>query len=311
MTPYLEYKDEKSAKFWKITVESNTHTVTYGKIGTDGQSKTKTFESAEKALQEAQKLIKAKTKKGYHTVAKEALDPPSITFIEEAEAIERFDFKKYDPLGRLRYDAIVVAEGDLSLNAIYDSTIAKDFFDGNRTTSKELIIIDGNLTLEQGMSISGDNGYPSILILGDLHCKELDSYDNVIHIEGNAYIQHIYYGNYNHGVIKITGTTHVPYLINSDHCSDLTPCDNAVLINVYNDEDDSFDYDYYSTDLGKVFLDHLVELEDEDEEDEELLEYHLDLGALVKCIKAGISPFKKGMAPKRKGACPICPPIAQ
>ncbi|MGX1930712.1 WGR domain-containing protein [Flagellimonas sp. 2504JD4-2] len=61
----LEYHDQKSAKFWEIQVDGACHVVTYGKIGTNGQSKTKDFESAEAALKEAEKLIASKKKKGY------------------------------------------------------------------------------------------------------------------------------------------------------------------------------------------------------------------------------------------------------
>ena len=42
-TAYLEYRDEQSEKFWQIDIDGNSHTVTFGRIGTKGQSKTKTF----------------------------------------------------------------------------------------------------------------------------------------------------------------------------------------------------------------------------------------------------------------------------
>ena len=42
---YLEYRDEQSEKFWQINIEGCSHTVTFGRIGTKGQSKTKTFAS--------------------------------------------------------------------------------------------------------------------------------------------------------------------------------------------------------------------------------------------------------------------------
>jgi len=70
MKKYLEYKDEKSHKFWQIEVEENSFTVTYGKVGTKGQSKTKEFDNAKKANQEAEKIIKQKNKKGYKEVTK-------------------------------------------------------------------------------------------------------------------------------------------------------------------------------------------------------------------------------------------------
>lgn len=68
MEKYFEYKDEKSAKFWKITVSGDSHTVNYGKIGTDGQQKTKEFSSSEEALESAEKLIVSKLKKGYSEI---------------------------------------------------------------------------------------------------------------------------------------------------------------------------------------------------------------------------------------------------
>ena len=71
MKTYLEYQDSKSHKFWQIERADDTHTVTYGRVGTAGQSKTKTFASAEAAQKDAEKLIKSKTKKGYVAQDKE------------------------------------------------------------------------------------------------------------------------------------------------------------------------------------------------------------------------------------------------
>lgn len=61
--------DSKSSKFWNVEVQGNTHTVSYGRTGTLGQSKTKTFDSAEAAEADAAKLIKSKMKKGYQEQA--------------------------------------------------------------------------------------------------------------------------------------------------------------------------------------------------------------------------------------------------
>ena len=61
----FEFSDAKSHKFWSIAVEGNAFTVTYGKIGTAGQTQTKTFASPDKAQAEADKLVREKTGKGY------------------------------------------------------------------------------------------------------------------------------------------------------------------------------------------------------------------------------------------------------
>src|SRR5262245_46697289 len=61
----LVYMDAKSSKFWNIELSGTSFTVTYGRIGTTGQSQTKSFPSEEAARKEAEKLIKEKTGKGY------------------------------------------------------------------------------------------------------------------------------------------------------------------------------------------------------------------------------------------------------
>ncbi|EMY77941.1 WGR domain protein [Leptospira weilii serovar Ranarum str. ICFT] len=61
----LTYKDDKSDKFWNIEVSGNSFTVTYGKIGTAGQTQTKTFGSEEECAKEANELLSEKLKKGY------------------------------------------------------------------------------------------------------------------------------------------------------------------------------------------------------------------------------------------------------
>lgn len=68
----FEFNDGKSNKFWEITVEGDSFTVRYGRMGTDGQTSTKTYADAGKARAEADKLIAKKTKKGYTEVAVDA-----------------------------------------------------------------------------------------------------------------------------------------------------------------------------------------------------------------------------------------------
>ncbi|MEZ4318497.1 MAG: WGR domain-containing protein [Myxococcota bacterium] len=68
----LEFSDGKSNKFWEIAVEGNTYTVRYGRLGTDGQTSTKVYDSPAKAQAEADKLTASKMKKGYAEVAAQA-----------------------------------------------------------------------------------------------------------------------------------------------------------------------------------------------------------------------------------------------
>ena len=61
----FEFVDGESNKFWEANVNGKTLNVTFGKIGTRGQSKPKDFATPEKANAEMEKLIKEKTGKGY------------------------------------------------------------------------------------------------------------------------------------------------------------------------------------------------------------------------------------------------------
>jgi uncharacterized protein (TIGR02996 family) len=78
----FQLSDAKSHKFWNIEVQGDRFTVTYGKVGTAGQSQTKTFASAEKAQAEADKLIREKTAKGYRETTPKAAG-------SQEEALER------------------------------------------------------------------------------------------------------------------------------------------------------------------------------------------------------------------------------
>ena len=69
----FELSDSTSNKFWEVDVNGKTLNVTFGKIGTKGQSKPKDFPTPEKAKAEMEKLIKEKTGKGYVEVGGKAV----------------------------------------------------------------------------------------------------------------------------------------------------------------------------------------------------------------------------------------------
>ena len=69
----FEFSESTSNKFWEVEVKGKTLNVTFGKIGTKGQSKPKDFATPEKAKAELEKLIKEKTGKGYVEVGGKAV----------------------------------------------------------------------------------------------------------------------------------------------------------------------------------------------------------------------------------------------
>ncbi len=65
MKRYFEFVDGKSSKFWEIAQNGTDVTVRFGKIGTNGQTQTKSFADADAATKHAEKLVEEKTGKGY------------------------------------------------------------------------------------------------------------------------------------------------------------------------------------------------------------------------------------------------------
>jgi formylglycine-generating enzyme required for sulfatase activity/predicted DNA-binding WGR domain protein len=65
----LVFSDGKSNKFWNIDLKGSSYTITFGKIGTAGQSQEKSFGSAEAAGKAFEKLVTEKLKKGYCSAA--------------------------------------------------------------------------------------------------------------------------------------------------------------------------------------------------------------------------------------------------
>jgi uncharacterized protein (TIGR02996 family) len=59
------YSDTKSNKYWNIELTGSQFTVTYGRVGSTGQTQTKAFKDAAAAKKEHDKLVKEKLAKGY------------------------------------------------------------------------------------------------------------------------------------------------------------------------------------------------------------------------------------------------------
>ena len=62
---YLEFSEGTSNKFWEGTQDGAQLTTRWGKIGTNGQTKTKDFDDATAAIVALEKASKSKIKKGY------------------------------------------------------------------------------------------------------------------------------------------------------------------------------------------------------------------------------------------------------
>ena len=94
---YFEFTEGASKKFWEVVVDGTSQTVRFGKLGTQGQEKTKDFDSPSKTRAATAKLIAEKTGKGYVEVG--GLPQP-----HRDEALEAaIDERPHDPAPYLAY----------------------------------------------------------------------------------------------------------------------------------------------------------------------------------------------------------------
>ncbi|OQP68580.1 leucine-rich repeat domain-containing protein [Niastella populi] len=205
------------------------------------------------------------------------------------EARDRFNLNRYEPFGEFNFDKIILLDGhafiDGDLNQEWTAKTLEALGEGPGLNDT-LILVNGTLTVAGAIRPS-DESFPFLLVLGNVQCDVLLSYDECIHITGDADITYAFDGNYNDGSIVIEGKTRVPYVLNSDHSSRIDP-EGAILINYFGDFDDFFDYDYTRKDFERVIVSSVLDQKG-----------RIIPPAFIKLLKAGKSPLKKGARPAR------------
>src|SRR5688572_14619026 len=98
--PRYEFSEGKSNKFWEIKIEGKFVTTTYGKIGSSGQSTSKSFSDEPKAKAAYEKLVKEKTHKGYELKGEKA----------KASATAVKPVSKYTPVKSSNPDALYLVQ---------------------------------------------------------------------------------------------------------------------------------------------------------------------------------------------------------
>ncbi|TWW00598.1 leucine-rich repeat domain-containing protein [Chitinophaga pinensis] len=194
---------------------------------------------------------------------------------------EQFDVSHYDLINCIDEGNVILFDGNTHIDGDLDTNRAETFCE-----DPVLVFVNGDLTVTGDIAM-GDS-YPSLMVLGNVHCDVLYSGDEMIHITGNATVKYAFYGYYNHGSITVEGKTYVPYVLNADHASGITP-EGAVLINLYSDHNDFFDYDYTSKDLATAMVKPALDKNGE-----------ADAWNIIGLLRKGKSPFKKNIKPPRE-----------
>lgn len=207
--------------------------------------------------------------------------------ISHSEAIERFNLEdeKYEPFSEIDYSFVLLFDGDIEVNKNLDQTWFNNLIKQENIDNEDetLIIVNGDLNVNGMISLILDI-YPHLFVTGDVKCHSILTSEENIYICGSAYIKYVFYGFYPGGIALIEGTTHVPYVLNDEHCSDINITNDTITLNLSVHENNYFDYDFTRDKFKDVFLPVLI-----DEEN------GLDVAVFIKTIKSGIPPFKKGV----------------
>ncbi|MVT12101.1 leucine-rich repeat domain-containing protein [Chitinophaga tropicalis] len=214
MLQYFELQEGTSSKFWEISLNVNTITTRYGKIGTQGKTTEKDFETPVKARQEYDKLVKEKTGKGYQEIIRDGktLLPGDYTIISEKEAVKKHKLDKY--INALYDDGgkYMLYKGDVVFNGALDTykhcSAAKDDIYG--------IIVEGNLTVKGVLfQPDMDNG-EHLLVTGNVYAQSINKGGGEFYIKGDLTAEQTIYGYYNHGELTVEGKTKAVAILADD-----------------------------------------------------------------------------------------------
>lgn len=214
----------------------------------------------------------------------------NVQFISNEEAVERFCLNEHEPFGDMGFETVILLEGDTFIDGNLDTEWYERLMEENeREPDQDLILVNGNLTVTGTVTPGGD-GLPFLFVNGNINCEFLLSYDECICVTGDADIKYAFYGEYNDGMIEICGKTRVPWLLNSDHYSQINH-ENAITVNCYSDYDDHFEYDFSRKDFIRAFRDEVLDFSDN--------EASLDIQKFLSILKSGESPLKPGAKTER------------
>lgn len=210
---------------------------------------------------------------------------PVSKFISHAEAMEKFNLEQYFPLDVVSVSGVLLMDGDTHIQEDLDSWYEKELKDNSDYDGSLMLIINGNLKVD-GIATGNKDFNAHLLVIGDLHCDILRSYDESTWITGNAYAKYLFDGNYNDGSIEINGILDAPYLLNSDHSSDVEPSERCILI-CYHGNDSFFQYDIDEDDFERAFIPEIYSGGD------------FSIDAFYRVAKSERSPFVEGFKIKR------------
>lgn len=165
-------------------------------------------------------------------------------------------------------------EGDLELDSLKLDYIENEI-------NPILIIIKGNLKVQNNIVNENTDSGINLMILGNLEANNIEVGGQEIYVSGNANISGVYNGIYNHGILKVKGDISAYVLINSDYTFEVEGSYNCRYIF----EDSSIFTSEGLELLKKLFIDEAFYFD--------LFDNQMAFGGVGKILLENRYPFKK------------------
>jgi predicted DNA-binding WGR domain protein len=141
---HFELVDEKSSKFWEVSVDGSDLTTRWGRIGTNGQTKIKSLATLQAAESERDKVIAQKLRKGYRETTVENVDAEPVN----CEEPERTTAVEPEPLSGEESAPAIATESESEISATRD---AGGPVGGVNVADMIAQMTDGSLSLEDAL----------------------------------------------------------------------------------------------------------------------------------------------------------------
>ncbi len=284
MKKYFEYKDDKSSKFWEITINDKTVTTRFGKIGTAGQTSEKVFDTVDKAEKEYQKLIKEKAGKGYIEITDDneitandtkKVENPNAEFVSILfdTAVEKYNlqFLYSYVIEEHQGKNILVFQNDAHFDALdIDKYVAEH--------NVFAVLFLKNLTATNYIIQEEMDYGPLVIVLGNVVAKNVWCSGGYIYFRGNVSVaQSFIAGVYNHGELHVAGDIQAEVVISRDHMFSFKTISKGVAVLENAPSDANFDLYEIEDAIAKQYLDQGE---------------YLGIGKIFKGIKKGESLLK-------------------
>ena len=118
--------------------------------------------------------------------------------------------------GEFDAETVLYHQGDLALDALDLDALA------TQEPHVFLLLVEGSLRVAGPICNDDTDGAPGLIVLGDLHARSGVVGGQEIYVTGDLRVDDLFWGDYNHGTLKVMGNARIPLLVSTDYSVEIT-----------------------------------------------------------------------------------------